>query len=151
MKNKQKKKSQKKTKNKYTFLIAPQVDKIRIHKSSFEKIKITIKSQENISFPPKTALVDLQYIRSVYARCERSVTSGGHYAWFKCTDTSTCVSTGWSVNTWTNFGYKFKPAKVDLMVWGCKMCPKTSPKALFLQQSPAPGNVKKHKTNITVF
>lgn len=58
MENKQKKKK------KYTFfLIAPQVDKIRIHKSSFEKIKITIKSQENIYFPTKTALVDLQYIR----------------------------------------------------------------------------------------
>lgn len=80
---------------KYTFLIAPQVDKIRIHKSSFEKIKITIKSQENISFPPKTALADLQNIRGRHLMRERC------HTWFKCTNT--CGSTGSSANTLTNF------------------------------------------------
>lgn len=45
MKNKQKKKK------KYTFESHPSLTKLRVHKSSFEKIKISIKSQEDI-FPP---------------------------------------------------------------------------------------------------
>ena len=54
-----------------------------------------------------------------------------------------------SVNTLTDLGTKFKPVKVDLKFFlGAKTGPhQTSGGPLsFYKLSPAPGNVKKHKT-----
>lgn len=76
----------KKNTKKYTFFKSlSQVDIIRIHKSSFEKIKITIKSQENKSSPLKQ-LLDFRYVRFVNAWRNGNVTSGTETP-DKCTDT----------------------------------------------------------------
>jgi len=138
------------------FNRTPGWQKIRIHKSSFEKIKITIKSQENISPPlPKTALVDLQYTRSAYTWCEWSVTS----------------------RTITpDLNEHFKPVFQQGRVWTLEPILDTNSsqqkwiwrfwvqnlRSSLYSKSPAPGNVKKkkkkkkknrdtHKTKTVVF
>ena len=110
--------------------------KIRIHKCSFEKIKITIKSQENISPPPprRTALVDLQYIRSANTWCERSVTSG-----VTVTPDLPPVSRQARVRTLqTNFGYKFKPVKGEFegfSLFFCKVSPSKNLRPSFYSEA----------------
>lgn len=72
------------------FLIAPQADTIRIHKSRFEKKKHTHKINKQTKITgkyftlPQTARIDLQYIRNLYAQ--------------------TCVTTPGSLNTLSNLG-----------------------------------------------
>lgn len=66
-------KQQKEKKNAHFFLIAPQADTIRIHKSRFEKKKNTqnkqtIKITGKYFTLPQTARIALQYIRNLYAQ-----------------------------------------------------------------------------------
>lgn len=65
---------QQKEKKKCTFfLIAPQADTIRIHKSRFEKKKQNTQNKQTIKITgkyftlPQTARIALQYIRNLYA------------------------------------------------------------------------------------
>lgn len=72
------------------FLIAPQADTIRIHKSRFGKKKKHTQNKQTIKITgkyftlPQTARIDLQYIRNLYAQ--------------------TCVTTPGSLNTLSNLG-----------------------------------------------